>query len=169
MTAPLANALALFLALVLGGASVHKFLDPGRASSAAAALIGLKAPAVLPALLAAVAEAVLALGLIAPVTRLFAAAGAVLLLAGYALLVRRAAVSGRASFDCGCSLSRRASSSKDQWKVTAALAILALLVALLPAPREADLPALLGAMAMASLYVALGELLSARKLRKAAF
>ncbi|WP_086619848.1 MauE/DoxX family redox-associated membrane protein [Erythrobacter tepidarius] len=98
-------ALALFLALVLLGAAVHKALQRERLTHAVARLLGLPAPlAVLVLVLVTVLEGLAALALLIPATLAAGAAGAAMIWALYAvaLLRRRGAV-----LDCGCDFQRR--------------------------------------------------------------
>ena len=91
------------LALILIGAAWHKFAEPSAFLSALAgyrlvpeALLGAAA------LIAPVIEAALALGLLIPVTRTTALAGAALLLGTYGGAMAVNLLRGRSYIDCGC-------------------------------------------------------------------
>jgi hypothetical protein len=98
-------ALALFFALLLLGAAGQKAMQRDRLTHAVARLAGAKLPAAMLLLvIATVLEAVSALALLVPATRVGGAAGAALIWAIYAvaLLRRRGAV-----LDCGCDFAAR--------------------------------------------------------------
>jgi hypothetical protein len=98
-------ALALFLALLLLGAAGQKAMQRDRLTHAVARLAGVNMPsAMLLLVLAAVLEAVSALALLVPATRVGGAAGAAAIWTIYAvaLLRRRGAV-----LDCGCDFAAR--------------------------------------------------------------
>lgn len=91
------------LALILGGAAWHKLSEPAAFLSALAgyrlvpeALLGAVARIV------PVVEAALALGLLIPLTRTVALAGAALLIASYAGAMAVNLLRGRSYIDCGC-------------------------------------------------------------------
>jgi hypothetical protein len=98
----LLDALAWFLAGFLALAAAHKQLDRDRLGAAAAALVGGQADQA-PMLLigAAGLELALAVAMVIPETRSFAALGAALLWLGYGALVWRLRTRDAAA-DCGC-------------------------------------------------------------------
>ena len=158
------GALTLFLSILLVGAAVHKFMRRDRASTAVAGLLGLGSGAPAMAMAAACAELAIGVAMLLPETRTFAAVAAASLWGGYALLLDRVARSGRAVFDCGCSFFRRSSGSGDQRLIAATLALLAAAVALLPAHAALTILSVPAGLGFFALYVAVGELLSIRKI-----
>ncbi|CAH0357233.1 MauE/DoxX family redox-associated membrane protein [Sphingobium sp. CECT 9361] len=162
--APVEGALALFLCITLVGAAAHKLAGLDRAASAVAGLLGFDASARSLAIAAACVELAIGLAALIPTARTGALIGAAILWGGYALLLDRVARSGRAGFDCGCSLSRRSSDSGDQRLLAAALAALALAVALSPAHAAPGFMSMIAALGLFAIYIAIGELLSIRKI-----
>lgn len=154
----MASPIALFLAVVLLTAAAHKLVARDRLAAAAARLTGVSPALGQPLSFAAAAvEAGAGLALAAPAARPAGALIAALLWAGYALLLWRAHRAGRA-FDCGCSFGAQPKIvTLFPVKRAVILALLAVVVALLPAgmPGVLDLFAALGFFA---LYLAAGEL-----------
>jgi hypothetical protein len=154
----MASPIALFLAVVLLTAAAHKLVAMDRLATATARLTGVAPALGQPLSLAAAAvETGAGLALAVPAARPAGALIAVLLWAAYALLLLRAHRAGRA-FDCGCSFGAQPKIvTLYPAKRAAVLALLAVVVALLPAtmPGVLDLFAALGLFA---LYLAAGEL-----------
>lgn len=168
MMAPLLGAIAVFLALILLGSAAHKAADLRRASAAAAGLVGLSRPLTALAVIALLAETALGPALLVAQTRHSAALGAVVLWAAYAMLVYRLAATGREGFDCGCSFSRRTSSSSKQWQVAATLAVLAMFVALFPAVPVVTAITILGGLSFVALYVCIAEVMASGQIQREA-
>lgn len=166
MISPLEGALGVFLAMVLLGAAGHKLTGLDRAAKAAAGLIGQSSFSRTIAVLAAGIEAGLALAMLFPASRAFAAGGAACLWLVYALLLNRVARSGGTGFDCGCSFSRQSSDSRDQRMVAAGLAGLAAVLALLPEHAAPSFATVFAALGFFALYIAIGELLSVKKAKE---
>lgn len=149
-------ALALFLALVLLGAALHKALQRERLTLAAARLTGLPLPmATLALVLAGVLEGLAALALLIPATMAAGAAGAAVLWMAYAaaLLRRRGDV-----LDCGCDFAHREKPVGTAMILRPALlAGLALACALVP-PSGWTIETPFAAAALVALWLAASEL-----------
>lgn len=152
------GALPLFLALVLAIASAHKLLKHDRLAVAASRLTGLPiSTAGLASNAAAAVEALAALALLFPETRIVGGSIAVILWLGYAVLLARRL--GH-SLDCGCSLGQREKPVSVALVIRAlGLSGLALVVVLTPlATFSAESP--FAAFGFLALYLALDELLT---------
>ena len=152
----LTDPVALFLALVLASAAGHKLVATDRLGAAAGNLLGLAPPLARSALFAAAAlEAVSALALVLPATRLIGAMLAIVLWAIYAAALLRSS----ASVDCGCSFSaHRHGIGKFDRMRPLALIVLASLVALSGPVATIPVEAVFAALALFSFYLAAGEL-----------
>lgn len=158
----LADTLALFLALVLAAAALHKIRQPGRLGAAAANLAGVSAfHGGLLATAAATAEILTAAALVVPFSRLAGALAALAIWALYAFLVWRAAARGTA-FDCGCTLFRRKSGGDRLSPVSPLfLALCASLLALLPSASDFGPQAVFAACALFCLRFAAEQIIDA--------
>jgi hypothetical protein len=154
----MASPLALFLAMVLLTAAMHKLVARDRLAAAAARLAGVSPALGQPlSFTAAAVEAGAGLALIMPAARPAGALVAALLWAAYALLLLRAHRAGRA-FDCGCSFGAQPKVvTLYPVKRAAVLAVLAIGAPLLPAAIPGVLD-LFAALAFFALYLAAGEL-----------
>jgi Methylamine utilisation protein MauE len=156
---PLPAPLPLFLALVLGTAAVHKLVAQPRVAAAAAALVGTgRAPGQVLALAAATLEALAAIALLLPATRVLGAGLAMALWSAYGAALVLAHRRGGAA-DCGCSFGA-APKPVDTFALLRAplLVLLATLVALAPAIAPFSVEAPFAALALFALYFAAGEL-----------
>jgi hypothetical protein len=154
----MAAPLALFLALILLTAAVHKLIARDRLATAAARLAGVSPALGQPLSFAAAAvEAAAGLALLLPAARPAGALLAALLWTGYAALLLRAWRARRA-FDCGCSFGA-APKLVTLYPVKRAtvLAVLAVILALLPAAAPGILDPF-AALAFFALYLAAGEI-----------
>ena len=158
--AGIAQAAALFLALVLAAAAVHKLVARDRLAMATGRLTGLAAPlAGVVTLTAAAIEAAAAIALVlTPVRPIGALLAAALWLAyGVALLAARRR--GESTFDCGCGF---AVQRKPVDGFTSArpfgLALIATLVAVLPATPVSLVEPVFAALALYALFLAAGEI-----------
>jgi hypothetical protein len=147
---------ALFLALVLLGAALHKALQRERLVLATGRLTGLSAPmASLVLVLAALFEGLAALAILMPATLTAGLAGAAILWATYAaaLLRRRGEL-----LDCGCDFLRR-DKPVGVWTILrpALLAVLALTCAIAP-PAGWTIETPFAAAALVALWLAASEL-----------
>lgn len=150
--------LSLFLALVLAMAACHKLIDRDRLAASAAALTG--APVALGAVIslaAAAYEAVVALALLFPATRLAGAVLAAVLWSTYGVaLMRRVG----ATLDCGCSFAARAK-PVDAFAVLRAFTLAALAMSVLLNPTmPLTLLSPFAALGFLALYLALGEVMA---------
>jgi hypothetical protein len=159
-------ALTLFLALLLALSAGHKLVARATMAPLAARLAGTHQALGMVALLAAAAiEALAALAMLIPVTRVGGALAAAALWTGYAVALWRKR--GQA-LDCGCDLVRRVR------PVTAAaaarpllLAGLASLAALLPAGPGVSAETPFAALALLALWLAAAELAALPTWRRA--
>lgn len=161
----MATSLALFLAIILLTAAVHKLVAVDRLAGAAARLAGVSPALGQPLSFSAAAiEAGAGIALLVPAARPAGALVAALLWGGYALLLLRAHRAG-GHFDCGCSFGtqRKARSRYPIWRAT----VLALLVLPLLLPAAAPMVTdLFAALAFFALYLAAGELAAIPSLRR---
>lgn len=154
----MASPLALFLAVVLLTAALHKLVARDRLAAAAARLAGV-APALGQPLsfAAAAVEAGAGLALLMPAARPVGALVAALLWTAYAVLLLRAHRAGRA-FDCGCSFGAQPKVvTLYPAKRAVVLAALAIGAGLFPVSMPGVLD-LFAALAFFALYLAAGEL-----------
>ncbi|MEJ6009372.1 MauE/DoxX family redox-associated membrane protein [Novosphingobium aquae] len=160
MTLPDFLSALIFLHLALS--VLHKTVDPDRARTATARLLGPAAHWASFALAAAVAiEAGSALGMLIPGWTAFGMAGAGAIWLIYSGAAGAAWLSGERRFDCGCDLGgRRLPSNLGVVAIRAvALAILALLLAAEAAPVWRDPLALFAALSAMALFFASSQLL----------
>lgn len=160
-------ALSTLLAVVLATAAAHKWIARDRLALATSHLTRMPpAFARVLSLCAAGWEALAALALVVPATRLWGALLASGLWSLYALLTWRAQRAGHA-FDCGCSFTSRKRSA-DPLTVARAitLALFAALAALVPGDPLYDIASVLAGIAFFILAVAGGELADLAPLRR---
>lgn len=156
----IAQAAALFLALVLAAAAVHKLVARDRLAMATGRLTGLAAPlAGVVTLTAAAIEAAAAIALVlTPVRPIGALLAAALWLAyGGALLAARRR--GESAFDCGCGFAVQRK-PVDGFTIARpfGLALLAALVAVLPTTPVPFAEPIFAALALYALFLAAGEI-----------
>jgi uncharacterized membrane protein YphA (DoxX/SURF4 family) len=158
------QAVALFLAALLGASALHKLLARERLVAVTARLagVGLSSGTLLLAL-AATLEALAALALLVPALRLGGACAAAVLWLGYALALGRHR--GQV-LDCGCDLIAR-EKPVDAFAIARPLllAALAAFAALAPA-SDWTLDTPFAALALLALWFAAGELHSIPKLTR---
>ncbi len=162
-------AMALFLALVLAGAAIHKLIDGDRLAGATGRLLGLNPPLARTAMLAAAAlEGAAALALFPPASRPLGAAIAALVWLAYGIALSAARRRGESAMDCGCSFAaHRGGIDGFTLLRPFALTLLALAVMLAPAggPGFAVEP-LFAALALYALFFAAGELAALPPIRR---
>lgn len=155
------NVIALFLALVLFAAALHKLMQRQRLTAATAALLRTSGVLAQPLMLSAAAiEAAAATALLIPASRPAGALLAALLWAVYGATLVVSKRRGDSALDCGCSLA--ASHSGIGGFVIGrafAFAAAALAVLLIPAPGVGVLAEpLFAAFAFFALFLAIGEM-----------
>lgn len=154
-------AVAIFLALVLISAAIHKLYARERLVFATSRLLRVNAGLALPVMLGAAAlEAAAALALVISQTRTVGALLAVVLWGVYFAALTAAARRGEALLDCGCSFGAHAQGI-DRFVLLRPLFLggLALFVAALP--KGLDPVAPFAALAFFTAYLAAGELAGA--------
>lgn len=158
--AGIAQAAALFLALVLAAAAVHKLVARERLIAATGRLLGLQPPLAAVAMLAAAAiEAVAAIALILPPVRPIGALLAALLWLGYGVALLAARRRGESAFDCGCGFAVQRK-PVDRFTIVRpfGLVLLATLVALTPEAPAPLVEPVFAALALYALFLAAGEI-----------
>lgn len=167
MMSDISSVLALFLAMVLAGAAIHKLVATERLAAAAARLT--RMPLVLGkpiSFSAAAIEAGAALALLAPQARWVGAGLAVGLWLIYGLALWSAWRREERSLDCGCSFgSRNTGISAFSIARPLGLAALAALLCQLPA-GPVTIESVFAALTFFSLYLAAGELAALPPLRR---
>lgn len=153
-------ALALFLALVLAGAAIHKLVDGDRLAGATGRLLGLNPPLARTVMLAAAAlEAAGALALFPTASRPLGAAIAAFVWLAYGIALLAARRRGESAMDCGCSFAtHRGGIDSFTLLRPFALAAIAVLVILVPNPSAFTVEPLFAALALYALLLAAGEL-----------
>jgi hypothetical protein len=154
------QAAALFLALVLAAAAVHKLVARERLATATGQLLRLQPPLAMVAMLAAAAiEAVAAIALVMAPTRPIGALLAALLWLGYGAALLSSLRRGDAAFDCGCSFTAQRK-PVDRFTVARpfALMIVAGLVAVAPEAPAPLVEPVFAALALYTLLLAAGEI-----------
>lgn len=166
----ISTALSLPLAALLAAAAAHKAIAPAEFSSVLRdyrvipdSLAPLLAPAVI------LVEAMLAGGLLAPISRSFAGFGAAVLFAIYAAAIAVNLIRGRTGIDCGCSFGRATGRLSSALLFRNAALILSALVAASPVSARAlgvfdFASAVLFTLAVGALYLA-GESLASNAAR----
>jgi hypothetical protein len=159
-----ADALALFLAMVLVASAVQKFVQPQRLGAAAARLAGVRqAYGPLLARMAAAVEFMAASALVFPVVRFEGALAALALWSTYAVLAGRAAARGGV-FDCGCTLFRPKSIAASPSALSPGLlAAIAAGLLMLPESTGVEPQAFLAAATLLCLRFAAEEIAAARR------
>lgn len=163
------DTLALFLALVLGSAAVHKLVARERLVLATERLLRIAPPVARVAMFGAAAvEAAATIALLLAPVRIPGAAIAALLWSGYAVTLAAARLRGESGIDCGCSFAVHRKGI-DGFAIARNVVLLglALFVGLIPASNT--LPgaeAVFAALALFSLLLAAGELAALPSLRR---
>lgn len=154
-------AIAIFLAIILAIAAVHKVVAQERLATAAAQLTGMASHyGQMLSLSAAALEGVAAVALLFPDTRVLGASLAAALWSGYAILLWRRR--GQ-SLDCGCSLGKREKPVANSSIIRAAgLAVLAMGPIIWPS-EVFTVETFFAALGFMTLYLALDELMAIPK------
>lgn len=157
-----ADALALFLAMVLTASGVQKFLQPQRLGAAAARLARVRqVHGPLLARMAAAVEFMAAGALVFPVVRFEGALAALALWSTYTVLAARAAARGDV-FDCGCTLFRPKSIAASPSALSPGLlATIAAGLLMLPASTGVEPQAVMAAATLLCLRFAAEEIAAA--------
>lgn len=160
---------ALFMALVLGGAAVHKLIATDRLAVATGRLLGLSPPVVRPITFGTAAlEGAAALALIYAPARALGAVVAALVWLAYGAALLAAQRRGESAMDCGCSFAPQ-SGGIDRFTIVRAFALALSAVALAAAPVSAAagmIESLFAAFAFYALFLAAGELAALPSLRR---
>lgn len=158
--AGITQAAALFLALVLAAAAVHKLVARDRLTMATGRLLRLDAPLAGVAMLAAAAiEAAAAIALVLTPARPIGALLAAALWSSYGVALLAARRRGESAFDCGCGFAvQRKPIDSFTMARPFGLVLLALFVASAPGAPAPLVEPVFAALALYALFLAAGEI-----------